>query len=81
MSRDDYDDYEDEPREWRPQRRGYECPFCGSTEPPATRKEISVGGWIVFAVMLLFCFPLFWIGFLIKDEKYFCYDCRRKIGS
>ncbi len=41
--------------------------------------RISVAGWIVFAVLLLFCFPLFWIGLLIKEEYRSCYECGVRI--
>src|SRR4051812_17128116 len=85
-SRRDEDDFDDEPRERRPARRrgggdGFECPFCGSTEEPTTQKKISTGGWIVFAVLLLVCWPLFWIGLLMKEDVTVCYDCGRKISG
>lgn len=61
-------------------RRGFECPYCGSAEPPLVRSEISTGGWIVFAVMLVTCFPLFWVGFFIKDEYRQCDECGVRLG-
>ncbi len=68
----------------RPRRRerqvGFRCPFCGSDEFPLRRSQISVGGWIVFAVMILVCFPLFWIGLLIKEEYRVCAECGMKLG-
>lgn len=75
-------DYDDEPR-GRParRRRNFECPYCGSTELPVKKNQISVGGWIVFAVMIFVCLPLFWIGLLMKEEVETCYDCGRKIGG
>jgi hypothetical protein len=42
--------------------------------------KISSGGWVVFALMLLFCFPLFWIGLLMKDEHQFCSQCRVRLN-
>jgi hypothetical protein len=75
------DDYDEEPRQQRPRRRGFECRFCGSTEQPETRQEISVGGWIVFAVLILACLPLCWIGLLMREDVYYCYECGRKISG
>jgi len=82
-SRDDDDlEYADEYDD-RPARRrgGFRCPFCGSREEPLTRSQISAAGWVTFAILLAFCFPLFWIGLLIKEDVYECYECRRKIGG
>jgi lipopolysaccharide-induced tumor necrosis factor-alpha factor len=59
---------------------GYRCPHCGTTAPPQIVKKISDGGWIVFVVMLLFCFPLFWIGLLMKEESRVCSMCLTKLG-
>jgi hypothetical protein len=64
----------------QPQASGYHCPRCGTTAPPQINRKISTGGWIVFAAMLLFCFPLFWIGFLIKEEERVCSMCFTRIG-
>ncbi|MBY0514659.1 MAG: LITAF-like zinc ribbon domain-containing protein [Gemmataceae bacterium] len=79
---DDYaEEIDDAPRERRPRRRGFECRYCGSLEQPVTREQISVGGWIVFAVLVFACAPLCWIGLLMKEEVYHCYECGRKVGS
>lgn len=59
---------------------GYHCPRCGTTAPPKINKRISDGGWIVFVIMILFCFPLFWIGLLMKEEERVCSMCLAKIG-
>lgn len=74
---EDRDDY-DEPRR-RPRRRRRGCPECGSKEPPVSRWKVSATGWVLFAVLLLFCFPLFWIGLLITEEQRECYDCGARI--
>ena len=61
----------------RPRRGGqFRCPFCGTNETPTVSRRISTGGWITFAVLLIMCFPLFWIGLLIKEDFSTCYDCR-----
>jgi hypothetical protein len=59
---------------------GYRCPRCGSQNMPAIQRKISTAGWIVFAALLIFFFPLFWIGLLIKEDVRFCSVCNLKIG-
>jgi hypothetical protein len=59
---------------------GYRCPSCGTTQPPLVEKKISTDGWVVFAALLLFCFPLFWIGLLMKKEHHVCPVCRADLG-
>ena len=63
-----------------PQPTGYRCPYCKSSAPPFAIQKISDAGWIVFALMLLMCFPLFWIGLLMKDEQRFCSMCRARLS-
>jgi hypothetical protein len=85
--REDYDDRpsrrrRDEEEDDRPSRRrrgGFECPYCGSDEPPATRSQMSQGGLVVLIIMLLLCWPLFWIGLLMKEEYQVCADCGRRL--
>lgn len=55
------------------QTRG--CPRCGSPIAPRIEEKISTAGWIVFAVLLVTFFPLFWIGFLIKEQVAVCPMC------
>lgn len=57
--------------------RPVECPHCGSREPPYAVTKISQAGWITFALLLVFFFPLFWIGLLITETEWRCRDCRR----
>lgn len=59
---------------------GYRCPNCGSTYPPIAEKRISTEGWIVFAALLVFCLPLFWIGLLMKEELRLCPMCRARLA-
>ena len=58
----------------------YRCPYCGTTLTPFTISKVSSGGWVVFALMLLFCFPLFWIGLLMKDNHQICSQCRVRLN-
>ena len=58
----------------------YRCPRCGSQHYPRFERKISTAGWIVFAVLLVMFFPLFWIGFLIKEDVRMCPVCRLRIN-
>ena len=57
----------------------YRCPHCMSQFLPRTERRISTAGWITFAVLLVFIFPLFWIGLLIKETVHICPTCNAKI--
>ena len=59
---------------------GYRCPRCGTQNIPQITKKISTAGWIVFAVLLVLFFPLFWIGFLMKEDVKICPICSLKVG-
>lgn len=58
----------------------YHCPHCMSPYIPIMEKRISTAGWITFAVLLVFFFPLFWIGLLIKEDVPVCPTCRTKVS-
>ena len=64
----------------QPRQGGYRCPYCHSTALPFSVEKISEAGWIIFAVMLVFCFPLFWIGLLMKEDQRFCSVCRARLS-
>ena len=54
------------------------CPFCQQTVEPVLQKKVSAAGWILFAVLLVFCFPLCWIPFILdacKEEFRTCVAC------
>jgi hypothetical protein len=57
----------------------YRCPNCMSQFLPRTERRISTAGWITFAVLLVFFFPLFWIGLLIKEDVHVCPSCNIQI--
>jgi RNA polymerase subunit RPABC4/transcription elongation factor Spt4 len=59
---------------------GYRCPNCGSNYPPIAEKKVSTEGWVVFAALLIFCLPLFWIGLLMKEELRVCPMCRARLA-
>jgi RNA polymerase subunit RPABC4/transcription elongation factor Spt4 len=58
--------------------QNFHCPRCHSNLFPRVTRQISTAGWIVFAVLLLAFFPLFWIGFLIKEDVRTCPVCNYK---
>lgn len=60
--------------------QGYRCPRCSTNYLPKIERKISTAGWIVFAILLVTFFPLFWIGFLMKEETRVCPVCNLKIG-
>jgi len=60
-------------------RRRDECHRCGSTARPHEISAISQAGWITFALLLVFFFPLFWIGLLITETQVVCPDCGARL--
>lgn len=56
----------------------FNCPRCHSQLYPRVTRQISTAGWIVFAALLITFFPLFWIGFLIKEDVRVCPVCNYK---
>jgi lipopolysaccharide-induced tumor necrosis factor-alpha factor len=61
----------------------FKCPFCDFEGIPATEKKgLTGGGWALFAVLMLICFPLFWLPFVIdgcKQEHRKCVSCGSKL--
>jgi RNA polymerase subunit RPABC4/transcription elongation factor Spt4 len=57
----------------------FRCPNCMSQYPPRVERRISTAGWITFAILLVFFFPLFWIGLLIKEDVEICQTCNSKV--
>jgi hypothetical protein len=58
----------------------FSCPYCECAHPPIQKKKISSTGWMVFIIMLIFCFPLCIIGIFIKEEYRVCRDCGITLG-
>ncbi len=59
---------------------GYRCPRCATQMLPHSTRKISSAGWVVFAVLLVFFFPLFWVGLLIKEDVLTCPVCDTKVN-
>ena len=60
--------------------QNFRCPNCMSNYMPKMEKRVSTAGWVTFAVLLVFFFPLFWIGLLIKEDVAVCQSCNTKLG-
>jgi DNA-directed RNA polymerase subunit RPC12/RpoP len=56
------------------------CPFCGMRAPALIKTKVSTGGWITLVVLLIVFFPLFWVGFLIREDYRACGYCGSKLG-
>ncbi len=59
---------------------GYRCPRCSSQLLPRIERKISTPGWVVFALFIVFFFPLFWVGLLIKEDVRVCPVCSLRIN-
>jgi hypothetical protein len=57
------------------------CRHCNAPGEPLIRWKISTGGWIMFAVLLLVCFPLCWIGLTMKESLKVCRKCFTPAGG
>ncbi len=58
---------------------GFNCPRCAG-QSVKYEKKISTAGWIVFAVLMVTFFPLFWIGFLLKEDVRVCQTCNFRLA-
>jgi len=63
-----------EPGAW-----AFRCPSCGSPEPAVRQSQVSTTGWVVFAVLLVLCFPLCFLGLLIREEYLQCGTCGTRL--
>jgi RNA polymerase subunit RPABC4/transcription elongation factor Spt4 len=57
----------------------FRCPKCMSSIAPRQERRVSTAGWITLAVLVVFFFPLFWIGLLIKEDVQVCTQCGTKV--
>lgn len=59
------------------------CHACGHEGLPVVKRVMNGTGWTLFWVLLLFCFPLVWLPFVIsscQDDVRHCARCGVKIG-
>lgn len=62
---------------------GFRCVYCGSTTTPRVKSTLSTAGWIVFAILLVGCFLLAWIPFVVdglKEQYRVCTNCGARNG-
>lgn len=60
---------------------GFRCPFCQTTALPRSEQAMSQAGIIVMIVLIICCFPLFWIPMIsMKEEQRRCSQCGMKLG-
>lgn len=59
----------------------FQCPMCRAADPPCERDKVSVAGWVIFAVLLLCCFPLCFIGLTQKEKWRVCSRCNHYLGK
>jgi hypothetical protein len=55
------------------------CPYCHSSSGYYFSEQISTAGWVTFAVLMVTCWPLFWIGLLIKEQQTHCRTCHVRL--
>lgn len=59
---------------------GFRCIHCRSTEGAMIRTKVSVGGWIIFVLLLFVCFPFCFIGLLMTETYRTCRGCGINVG-
>lgn len=75
------DEYNDRPRRRNDDRVGYRCPFCRCREYPVIYTKVSTAGLLFFWLTCLFlCWPICWIGLLMRDTYRMCPECGMKLG-
>ena len=57
------------------------CPRCQRATHFLQHERISTGGIIVFAILLVPCFPLCWIGLFIKEKYLLCPLCGMQLRA
>ncbi len=70
---------DDDDRDRRP-RKVEECRNCGTSRRPIVTTAISDSGWITFVILLIFFFPLCWIGLLMTETRVKCSECGARIS-
>lgn len=71
---------EEEDDDYDADRSRFRCPFCKTSRAPIVKSQVSTGGWVMLIVLLICCFPLFFIGLFMTEEFRVCSGCGIKIG-
>lgn len=59
----------------------WRCPYCQGTAGLRWESKISNVGWaMVIILFLVLCWPLFWIGFFIKEQHSYCNTCNTQLS-
>ncbi|KAL7531870.1 hypothetical protein ACHAWF_003939 [Thalassiosira exigua] len=59
------------------------CPYCAQTGRTRTNQDCGDCTWISVIILLLCCFPFFWIPFICPsclDTQHYCRSCGRIVG-
>jgi len=59
---------------------GFVCPYCRTNLPPRLTSHVSPAGWVILVLLLLLCWPLFWVGFFFREEVCRCRNCGRQVA-
>lgn len=54
-------------RDLGPRPVTFTCPFCSHAGPTRTRSDCGDCTWISVIIMLLVCFPFFWVPFVCNN--------------
>jgi len=60
------------------------CPYCGQTGRTRTNHNCGDCTLVTVIVLLLFCFPFFWVPFICpscQDTEHHCSNCGRLVGK
>lgn len=55
------------------------CQSCGA--PTFVHSKVSSAGYVVFFGLLIFCFPLCWLGLLMREHGRRCGSCMAMQGG
>lgn len=61
----------------------FKCPYCDHVGMPRVTKQMSATGWLIFAILLVFCLPLCWIPFITEgtqEEIRKCVSCGNRLN-
>ena len=57
----------------------WRCPYCQASAGAYSKKHITSGGCLVSLLLLVFFFPLCWLGLLFTDERTYCRTCHTRL--
>jgi hypothetical protein len=60
---------------------GFICPYCDNPSVVVQKTKMSNTGIILLVILVVLFWPLFWIGFLIRDRYNICSVCGRMLND